>query len=80
MYDEKLDAIGKAATQQKYQEQAGAFMGGACRVGLRERVARQMERAMEESGKFSRLSELSELLNRNPEVARILDLIEEVRG
>lgn len=50
------------------------------RPSLGERVANQLGKARRESRKESRLAELSYLLEKNPEVARILDLIEDVRG
>lgn len=50
------------------------------RVGIRERVNAQLHRAQQESNRASRLHELAYLLEKNPEIARILDLVEEVRG
>lgn len=47
---------------------------------LRDRVHAQIHRATNEARRIERLNELAILLERNPEVARILDLIEEVRG
>ena len=70
-------------------ENCGSAMGGTvsrkaeqqcCRVGIRERVEKQFYQAQTEGLKAGRLSELLELLAKNPEVARILDLLEEVRG
>ena len=52
----------------------------ACRVSLRERISSQRRNAAREGNKEIRLAELEHLLDKNPEVARILDLIEEVRG
>ena len=51
-----------------------------CRVGLRERIHNQAAHAQQEGNKASRLYELAELLDKNPVVARILELLEEVRG
>ena len=51
-----------------------------CRDNLRNRVERQMCDAARAGRKAERLAELGMLLDKNPEVARILDLIEEVRG
>lgn len=51
-----------------------------CRASLRERVAMDLRRAERESYKALRLRELSDLLEKNPDMARILDLVEEVRG
>ena len=50
-----------------------------CRASLRERVAMDLIRAERESNKALRLRELNDLLDKNPDVARILDLVEEVR-
>ena len=50
------------------------------RDSLRNRVERQMCDAARAGRKADRLAELGMLLDKNPEVARILDLIEEVRG
>ncbi len=50
------------------------------RVGIRERVENDLNRASREARKLEQLHELSFLLQKNPEVARILDLIEIVRG
>jgi hypothetical protein len=47
--------------------------------GLRERIAAQRFHAERESVKANRLAELEYLLDKNPEVARILDLMEQVR-
>lgn len=52
----------------------------ACRTSLRERIASQRYRSEAESRNAALLAELEELLDRNPEFARILDLIELVRG
>jgi hypothetical protein len=61
-------------------------LGGALAYGeerrpsLRERVSMDLAKAQRESRREMRLAELHELLARNPEVARILDLMEDVRG
>jgi hypothetical protein len=51
-----------------------------CRVGLRERAARQLGERQMHISKGARLEELMYLLDKNPDIARILDLVEEVRG
>jgi hypothetical protein len=51
-----------------------------CRTPLRERVERQQWDAVSASRRAEQLKELANLLDRNPEVCRILDLIELVRG
>lgn len=57
-----------------------ASTGGPCRVGIRERVDNDLHRANGEARKADALQELAFLLEKNPEVAQILDLIEMVRG
>lgn len=83
MHQEKTAGMANGATI------GGGVLGGyalqsdmdqPCRVGLLERVIGQRREAQRSSRKADRLSELQELLMKNPEVARILDLIEEVRG
>jgi hypothetical protein len=64
-------------------ERQGAAVGmdtEARRPSLMERVSGQLERGRIESARACRLDELKYLLDKNPEVARILDLIEDVRG
>lgn len=81
----------KEAAQQQcatpYGEATAKSMGGAigcdtaqsARPSLRERVSMDLHRSMREVRKRDRLEELSYLLDKNPDIARILDLIEEVR-
>lgn len=57
------------------------YAGESCtRASLRERVASQTHRARKESRRLDRLNELEYLLDKNPEIARILDLLEEVNS
>lgn len=58
----------------------GTQYGMECRASLAERVSNQARNAARESDRLHRLRELEMLLAKNPEVARILDLMEEVRG
>lgn len=51
-----------------------------CRPGIRERVGSQLRESNRQLEKAGRLNELAFLLDKNPEVARILDLLDEVRG
>ncbi len=51
-----------------------------CRPSLMERVSSQRRRAQQEADQVNRLAELQYLLEKNPEVARILDLLELVKG
>lgn len=50
-----------------------------CRDPLTERVRQQFHRSASEARKADRMSELLNLLEKNPAAARILDLIEEVK-
>jgi len=64
---------------------AQGMLGGreAMRTGrpdIRERVSDQMHRAHADAQRATRLSELDHLLTKHPDVARILDLMEDVRG
>ncbi len=71
---EKLKASGQMAGM------LGKSTGEPCRPSLRDRVASQLRRSNDEVARSMRLAELQHLLDKNPEVARILDLVEEVRG
>lgn len=51
----------------------------ACRTPLRERVESVAYRADQEARKAGRAKELAMLLDENPKIARILDLMEEFR-
>lgn len=85
---EMKEAAVRADTQRLEAEvlNAAAEVGAAnlgnlyAQPGLRERVRMQLDRAQREVGKCARLSELDELLVKNPEIARILDLVEDLRG
>jgi hypothetical protein len=50
-----------------------------CRASLRERVAMDLRRSQKEADKRDRLAELDMLLDKHSEIARILDLLEDVR-
>jgi hypothetical protein len=51
-----------------------------CRASLRERVESHLYRAKRESRNQTKLEELCKLLEKHPDVARILDLVEEFRA
>ncbi len=51
---------------------------GPCQDGLTDRIGQQINHALRERRKLDRLEELRHLLDKNPEVARILELIEQV--
>lgn len=75
----------ECAVDQCAQQSAPMGYGGTandpepCRASLRERVSMDLSRSCREARKRDRLEELSYLLDKNPEIARILDLIEDVR-
>jgi len=85
-------ALEKERAEKLYQQnQCGATIGASqmsakpledpChRASLRERVLMDLAKARRESRKLERLSELEYLLDKNPDIARILDLIEDVRA
>lgn len=52
----------------------------ACQPSLRDRVQAQADSASRRAGEASRMQELSDLLHKNPEVARILELMGEFHG
>lgn len=71
----------KTALEQANQN-APMGLGGysVSRSTLRDRVNGQLQGAEHEAYKAQRLRELLELLDKNPEVGRILELIEDVLG
>ena len=83
-YDKQKES--ERMNQQAQCNMAGGAPGGVVglsepkRDNLRNRVERQMCDAARAGRKAERLAELGMLLDRYPGVARILDLIEEVRG
>lgn len=64
-----------------YQGQCGTANEATqpMQASLRERLREQAARARRESRKVDRLDELNYLLDKNPEVARILDLLEDAQ-
>lgn len=83
-YDQMIKDKQRASSREEtgaYTPNAGLVGVGECkRASLRERVAGQLRHAQQEAGKAGRLMELDMLLDKNPDIARILDLVEEVRG
>lgn len=69
----------KAAEQQMYQNATASGLIGSNRLTLRDRLKRTMESAQQEERRSRKSSELYDLLNKHPEVARILELIEELQ-
>lgn len=82
------DVAAQLKAQQEYQRQTatiggGALGGGALQCGqpsLRERLSNRLYRAQEEARTADRLSELQYLLDKHPEVARILELLDQLPG
>ncbi len=88
-FQSKYDAVqaelekSKTEANQQYQAmcgQVGYGLGGAlagpAQLGLRDRVAANLCRAQREAQLEGYLYELQRLLEKNPDVARILDLLE----
>lgn len=85
MYEDQQAKLKMEQAQYAAQSQT---LGGICgsnsmsepaRPGLRERIGDQSRRAGNEARKAERLKELEYLLDKHPEVARILDLLDDVR-
>lgn len=80
---EEAISLKKAAAAEMAQLRVGSGLQGnlcAARAGLRDRVESQAGEAERQSRKADRLRELGYLLDKNPEIARILDLLDEVRA
>ena len=77
---DRIPTPAETAEKAYYGEQPNTLRGlqsAQCvRPGLRERVNDAFYRAERESRKCDRLKELAELLDSNPAIARILELIE----
>ena len=56
--------------------QVGSTLSQPAQPGLRERVAMNLNRAQQEARRAEVLHELQYLLDKNPDIARILDLLE----
>lgn len=73
----------KAIAEENYCNQAStigqAGLYSPCEPSLMEKINSQLYRSQIESNKLNQLSELKYLLDKNPEVARILDLMNIVR-
>lgn len=76
----KLGAMTPNLMQGKVGSLGGYDTEGPCHVGLVERIHAQLRRTTGEARRAERLQELAMLLDRNPEVARILDLVDEFRS
>lgn len=88
--EEKLKAMAESPSPMSYG--AGAAIGGAYEgyqaqcgerdaraPGIRERVQAQIAEAARTTERINTLRELNSLFEMNPDVARILDLLEESR-
>lgn len=84
MYPQEQELVEKLRAEKSAQTPGGMLHTKAtdepCRASLRERVMRDLARARHESHKTYQLTELADLLEKHPDVARILDLVESVRG
>lgn len=74
--------LSAAAAQQCNTAGIGGTLRGdlPARESLLGRIRNQRSRAQMEARRMEHLFELEHLLEKNPEVARILDLLDEVRG
>ena len=79
-YNEKEVEPGIGLKSMYDNQQCSTSAGGCANPSLRERISAQKFRAQQESRNANRLAELECLLDKNPEVARILDLLESVKG
>lgn len=77
----KTSVLQQSQTTDKMPEAAGGMLAGGslCREGLLGRIRGQRERAENEGRRARNLRQLESLLEKNPDTARILDLLEEVR-
>ena len=77
----KLSALAEAE-KRLHENTANCYQEVAppCRPSLQERVGMDLDRARRESRKREHLEELAHLLAKNPEMARILDLLDDVRS
>jgi hypothetical protein len=66
--------------EDRIAQSCGQTLEREVRTPLCERVARQLSESRRHEQKAERLAELSDLLEKHPDFARILDLVEEVRG
>lgn len=79
---EDLKYQGELRDSTQYSTLGGGAIGGglsgnlAAHPSLRERVAMSLNRAQQESKRADILHELQHLLEKNPDIARILDLLE----
>lgn len=78
IYPEADNHFAEMRAKQAAQQET-ASIGAACaRPPLRERVASAFYRAQTEARKCDRLKELAELMDANPALARIFELLDSV--
>lgn len=75
----KKQAAYEAEKALRGMKSESGVLDGPCEPGTLRRVESELNRARRESNRANRLEELQYLLHKNPDVARILDLMEEVR-
>lgn len=78
-HEERLGFSEQAKQNMADRNMAGCVTSEPARPNLRERIASDLRRAGRERLKYERLAELQHLLEKHPDVARILDLLEETR-
>ena len=76
--EQKLKAMAETCQQSTKGSCGDAGMLAPARDSLLDRVRARVDRAKRESVKYERLAELQYLLDKHPEVARILELMEEM--
>jgi len=85
-HESKLKAMAEAEArcatkaQDTRESMHGLSQGQCASPSLRERIASQRYRAQAEARQSEALMELEFLMDKHPEVARILELLERVRG
>lgn len=78
---EKAYYANQAASPSTLGQCAGSNSADECRQpGLRERIYMQRRRAEGELSRAMALAELENLLDKYPDLARILDLVEQVKA
>ena len=79
MTNEQIENMIKRACENQATSQGLCGSIGSSAQSLRERIEGQAQSAEYQGMKAARLRELSALLEKNPEVSRILELMSEVR-
>lgn len=79
-----MDGTEREDREQRLRKEAYSAAEAGCamspgRPSLRERVAVELAAAKQEARRAARLEELDGLLGKHPDIARILDLVDEMR-